>query len=154
MKPKVFFCTKMKRSSICYNSLLCLYTILTECRLVFIPILTTQWQLTNLVKVKKKYLALVFVVTMILILSYKIANRNVGETCSPVGDDLVCSRFKCQTGSPQATFGGSGSCSDNSKPTIIKTWTQWIKPLVGKLHFGIVLGLCHNKELFPLCKQI
>ncbi|MBC7419640.1 MAG: DUF192 domain-containing protein [Bdellovibrio sp.] len=38
--------------------------------------------------------------------------------------EVSAGRFKCQTGSPSSTLGGAGACSNNSKPAVIKTWTQ------------------------------
>lgn len=78
-------------------------------------------------KIMKKYLLFSIIVMITLWSSYFFFTKNqkqIEETCSPVGGELVCTRFQCKSGNPLKTFGGSGACSDGSKHIILKTWSE------------------------------
>ncbi|MBP9680677.1 MAG: hypothetical protein KBD76_04690 [Bacteriovorax sp.] len=74
----------------------------------------------------KKIIALSATLIVISGITYFFYSQDssIGESCSPVGEEVVCTRFKCTHGIPSPTLGGSGSCSDGSSPEVIKTWTE------------------------------
>lgn len=51
-------------------------------------------------------------------------NGNSVQQCYPLPDYVYCIEFKCETGEPQMTIGGSGACTDGSVPIVIKTWNE------------------------------
>lgn len=75
----------------------------------------------------KKYLlfSIIAIITLWSIYFFFIKNQTqIEETCSPVGEEIVCTRFQCKSGNPLKTLGGSGACSDGSKHIILKTWLK------------------------------
>lgn len=82
----------------------------------------------NLKTPSKKLLGVLFYIlsSLVVVLTaiYFSINKGTDVACSPVGGEIVCSRFRCDTGSPQKTFGGLGACSDGSSPIVIKTWGE------------------------------